>query len=812
MSDNEQNDTPPEDGPENGPEAYGADSIKVLRGLEAVRKRPGMYIGDTDDGSGLHHMVYEVVDNAIDESLAGHADLVKVTLHADGSVSVSDNGRGIPTDIHAEEGVSAAEVIMTQLHAGGKFDQNSYKISGGLHGVGVSVVNALSEWLDLTVWRDGKEHYARFEGGFTVKPLEVVGDADGQKGTRVRFLASDQTFTNTEYNYKTLEHRLRELAFLNSGTRIILRDQRHADVVEQELYYEGGVEAFVRYLDRSKTPITTNPVVINGERDGIVVDVAMWWNESYHENMLIFTNNIPQRDGGTHLAGFRGALTRTINNYATSSGIAKKEKVALTGDDAREGLTCVLSVKVPDPKFSSQTKDKLVSSEVRPAVEGLMNEKLAEWFEEHPIEARLVVSKIVEAAVAREAARKARELTRRKSAMDIASLPGKLADCQEKDPSKSEIFLVEGDSAGGSAKQGRSRYNQAVLPLRGKILNVERARFDRMLGSQEIGTLITALGTGIGREEFNIAKLRYHKVIVMTDADVDGAHIRTLLLTFFYRQMPELIEGGYLYIAQPPLYKVARRGSSRYCKDQGELEDYLTGEGIEGAMLTLGSGAQIVGEDLRRLAEEARRVRDVLSAFPTNYPRFVIEQMAIEGVLRPHISAEEATRVAKRLDSMAPDTERGWQGETTDDGGVRFIRVVRGVAQTHSVDGFALRAAEARRLAAMGPDLAETYATPAKLTRKDREVGIRGPSELIDVIMAEGEKGLALQRYKGLGEMNADQLWETTLDPEARTLLQVRVEHMAEADEIFSKLMGDVVEPRRQFIQDNALSVQNLDI
>jgi DNA gyrase subunit B len=808
MSDNEQN----ENTPEGLLEEYGADSIKVLRGLEAVRKRPGMYIGDTDDGSGLHHMVYEVVDNAIDESLAGHADLVKVTLHADGSVSVSDNGRGIPTDIHAEEGVSAAEVIMTQLHAGGKFDQNSYKISGGLHGVGVSVVNALSEWLDLTIWRDGKEHYARFEGGFTVKPLEVIGDANGEKGTRVRFLASTGTFTNTEYNYKTLEHRLRELAFLNSGTRIVLRDQRHADVVEQELYYEGGVEAFVRYLDRSKTPLTTNPVVIRGERDGISIDVAMWWNESYHENMLIFTNNIPQRDGGTHLAGFRGALTRTINNYAASSGIAKKEKVTLTGDDAREGMTCVLSVKVPDPKFSSQTKDKLVSSEVRPAVEGLMNEKLAEWFEEHPIEARQVVGKIVEAAVAREAARKARELTRRKSAMDVASLPGKLADCQEKDPSKSEIFLVEGDSAGGSAKQGRSRYNQAVLPLKGKILNVERARFDKMLSSLEIGTLITALGTGIGREEFNIAKLRYHKVIVMTDADVDGAHIRTLLLTFFYRQMPELIEGGYLYIAQPPLYKVSRRGSSRYCKDQAELDDYLTGEGIDGAMLTLGSGAQIVGEDLRRLAEEARRVRSVLAAFPTNYPRFVIEQMAIEGVLRPHISAEEATRVAKRLDSIAPDTERGWEGEVTDDGGVRFIRVLRGVAQTHVLDGFALRAAEARRLAAMGPSLSETYATPAKLTRKDREIAVRSPSELIDVIEAEGEKGLALQRYKGLGEMNADQLWETTLDPEARTLLQVRVEHMAEADEIFSKLMGDVVEPRRQFIQDNALSVQNLDI
>jgi len=807
MPDNEQSQTPPE----NAQSEYGADSIKVLRGLEAVRKRPGMYIGDTDDGSGLHHMVYEVVDNAIDETLAGHADLIKVTLHADGSISVSDNGRGIPTDIHSEEGVSAAEVIMTQLHAGGKFDQNSYKVSGGLHGVGVSVVNALSEWLDLTIWRDGREHFVRFEGGDTVKHLEVTGDAEGKKGTLVRFLASDQTFTNTEYSYKALEHRLRELAFLNSGVRIVLRDQRHASVVEQELHYEGGVEAFVRYLDRSKTPLIQNPIIIKGERDGIVLDVAMWWNDSYHENVLAFTNNIPQRDGGSHLAGFRGALTRTINNYAASSGLAKREKVTLSGDDSREGLTCVLSIKVPDPKFSSQTKDKLVSSEVRPVVEGLMNEKLSEWFEENPAEGRQVVGKIVEAALAREAARKARELTRRKTAMDIASLPGKLADCQEKNPAKSEIFLVEGDSAGGSAKQGRSRYNQAVLPLRGKILNVERARFDKMLSSQEIGTLITALGTGIGREEFDISKLRYHKVIVMTDADVDGAHIRTLLLTFFYRQMRELIEGGYLYIAQPPLYKVTRRGSSRYCKDQHELEDYLIGEGSEGAMLTLGSGAQIAGEDLRRLVEEARRVGAVLGAFPTNYPRFVIEQMAIEGVLRPRIGADEAARVAERLDTLSPETERGWQGEVTDDGGVRFTRVLRGVAQTHSVDGFALRAAEARRLAAMSSDLAESYATPATLARKDREVAIRAPSELLDAIMAEGEKGLTLQRYKGLGEMNADQLWETTLDPEARTLLQVRIDHMADADEIFSMLMGDIVEPRRQFIQENALSVENLD-
>ncbi|MEO1492642.1 MAG: DNA topoisomerase (ATP-hydrolyzing) subunit B [Pseudomonadota bacterium] len=802
MADDEQNENETE---------YGADSIKVLKGLEAVRKRPGMYIGDTDDGSGLHHMVYEVVDNAIDEALAGHADLVKVTLHADGSVSVSDNGRGIPTDIHPEEGISAAEVIMTQLHAGGKFDQNSYKVSGGLHGVGVSVVNALSDWLELTIWRDGKEHKARFEHGETTEPLTVVGDADGQKGTRVKFHASDATFTNIEYKFATLEHRLRELAFLNSGVRILLRDQRHSDIREEELYYEGGVEAFVRYLDRSKTALVDMPIIVQGEKDGITVDVAMWWNDGYHENVLCFTNNIPQRDGGTHMAGFRGALTRTINAYVTSSGLAKKEKVQLSGDDAREGLTCVLSVKVPDPKFSSQTKDKLVSSEVRPAVESLMNEKLSEWFEEHPTEARHIIGKIVEAALAREAARKAREMTR-KSAMSVSSLPGKLADCQEKDPSKSELFLVEGDSAGGSAKQGRSRHNQAVLPLRGKILNVERARFDRMLSSQEIGTLITALGTGIGRDEFDVSKLRYHKIIVMTDADVDGAHIRTLLLTFFYRQMPELIEGGYLYIAQPPLYKVSRGKSEVYLKDQPALDDYLVAQGADNAVLKLGSGAEVAGPDLIRVVDEARNARTVLNAFQTSYPRFVLEQMAIEGALTPHPPQEQVDAVAARLDGLAPETERGWTGDVAADGGVRFTRIVRGVTEIRSIDGMALRSAEARKLASMTEGLAETYGAPAMLIRKDQEVAIRAPSELIDVIMAEGEKGIGLQRYKGLGEMNAEQLWETTLDPEARTLLQVRIDQMTEADEIFTKLMGDVVEPRRQFIQENALSVENLDI
>ena len=801
---------------ENGqtPNAYDADSIRVLRGLEAVRKRPGMYIGDTDDGSGLHHMVYEVVDNAIDEALAGFADAVRVVLHADGSVSVTDNGRGIPTDIHREEGVSAAEVIMTQLHAGGKFgeENSAYKVSGGLHGVGVSVVNALSDWLELTIWRDGHEHFARFEMGETAVPLKLVGPSEGKTGTRVKFHASPATFTNIEYKYATLEHRLRELAFLNSGVRIVLRDQRHADVKEQELHYDGGVEAFVRYLDRSKQPLISAPITIRGEREGVIVDAALWWNDGYHENVLAFTNNIPQKDGGTHLAGFRGALTRTINNYVASSGLAKKEKITLAGDDAREGLTCVLSVKVPDPKFSSQTKDKLVSSEVRPAVEGLMYEKLGEWFEENPAEAKAIVGKIVEAALAREAARKARELTRRKTVMDVASLPGKLADCQEKDPAKSELFLVEGDSAGGSAKQGRSRHNQAVLPLRGKILNVERARFDKMLSSQEIGTLITALGTGIGRDEFDIGKLRYHKIIVMTDADVDGAHIRTLLLTFFYRQMPDLIEGGYLFIAQPPLYKVTRGRSEVYLKDQAALEDYLVAQGADGAVLRLGRGGELAGPDLIRVVDEARRVRRVLGAFPTHYPRFVLEQMAIEGAVAPGPGAEVVQRVAARLDGLAPETERGWQGDVTADGGVRFTRVVRGVAEVRSIDGMALRSAEARQLAGFHAALAETYGRPAALVRKDREGAIRAPSELIDVIMAEGEKGIALQRYKGLGEMNAEQLWETTLDPNARTLLQVRIDHMAEADEIFTKLMGDVVEPRRQFIQDNALSVVNLDI
>ena len=796
------------------PEEYGADSIKVLKGLEAVRKRPGMYIGDTDDGSGLHHMVYEVVDNGIDEALAGHADAVNVTIHDDSSISVSDNGRGIPVGIHQEEGVSAAEVIMTQLHAGGKFDSNSYKVSGGLHGVGVSVVNALSDWLELRIWREGKEHIARFEGGFTTKHLEVVGPTD-RTGTEVRFMASTSTFSNLEYSFETLEKRLRELAFLNSGVRIILTDERPAEPLRTELFYEGGVKEFVKYLDRSKSSVMPEPIFITGEKDDIGVEVAMWWNDSYHENVLPFTNNIPQRDGGTHMAGFRGALTRTINNYAQSSGIAKKEKVSFTGDDAREGLTCVLSVKVPDPKFSSQTKDKLVSSEVRPAVEGLVNEKLAEWFEENPQIAKIVVGKIIEAAHAREAARKARDLTRRKTAMDVNFLAGKLKDCSEKDPSKTEVFLVEGDSAGGSAQTGRDRQTQAILPLKGKILNVERARFDRMLGSQEIGNLVMALGTGIGRDEFNIDKLRYHKIVIMTDADVDGAHIRTLLLTFFYRQMPQLIENGHLYIAQPPLYKVSRGKSEVYLKDQAAMEDYLIQQGIDGAMLKQGNGEEITGQDLARVVDLARQMRRVLEAFPTHYPRHILEQAAIAGAFVPGAVDSDlqgvADKVAERLNLIALEWERGWQGRITQDHGVRLARILRGVEEVRTLDGRMLRSGEAKRSGGFTEHLQDVYGTTAKLVRKDRSQLVHGPMDLLEAILAEGEKGLSLQRYKGLGEMNPDQLWETTLDPDARTLLQVKVADMAEADDLFTKLMGDVVEPRREFIQQNALNVANLD-
>ena len=704
---------------------------------------------------------------------------------------------------------------MTQLHAGGKFDSNSYKVSGGLHGVGVSVVNALSVWLELRVWRNGKEHYARFEHGDTVEHLRVVGDANGEKGTEVRFLASTDTFSNLEYSFETLEKRLRELAFLNSGVRIILEDERPIEPLRSELFYEGGVKEFVKYLDRSKSSIMTDPIFMLGERDDIGVEVAMWWNDSYHENVLPFTNNIPQRDGGTHMAGFRAALTRTINNYAQTSGIAKREKVNFTGDDAREGLTCVLSVKVPDPKFSSQTKDKLVSSEVRPAVESLVNEKLAEWFEENPNEAKIIVGKIIEAALAREAARKARELTRRKSALDINFLASKLKDCSEKDPSKTEVFLVEGDSAGGSAQTGRDRRTQAILPLRGKILNVERARFDRMLASQEIGNLVMALGTGIGRDEFNLSKLRYHKIVIMTDADVDGAHIRTLLLTFFYRQMPQLVEAGHLFIAQPPLYKVARGKSEVYLKDQAALDDYLINQGVDGAVLRLGTGAEMAGLDLARVVEEARQLSRVLEAFPTHYPRHILEQAAIAGAFVPGAVDANlqgiADKVADRLNLIALEYERGWSGRITQDLGIRLSRMLRGVEEMRTLDGPMLRSGEARKTGSLTQSLQEVYGTTATLIRKDKNQLIHGPLDLLDAILREGEKGLSLQRYKGLGEMNPDQLWETTLDPDARTLLQVTIDDAAEADDLFTKLMGDVVEPRREFIQNNALNVENLD-
>ncbi|MCX5494983.1 DNA topoisomerase (ATP-hydrolyzing) subunit B [Kaistia dalseonensis] len=799
-------------------EAYGADSIKVLKGLDAVRKRPGMYIGDTDDGSGLHHMVYEVVDNAIDEALAGHADEVQVTLNPDGSCTVRDNGRGIPTDLHAEEGVSAAEVIMTQLHAGGKFDQNSYKVSGGLHGVGVSVVNALSSWLKLTIWRGGKIHQIRFEHGNAVAPLEVVGDWDGRNGTEVTFLPSTETFTKVEFDFETLEHRLRELAFLNSGVHIVLTDRRGVEPRREELLYEGGLEAFVRYLDRTKKPLVPAPITMISERDGITVEVAMWWNDSYHENVLCFTNNIPQRDGGTHLAGFRGALTRQVTGYADSQGISKREKVTLNGDDCREGLTAVLSVKVPDPKFSSQTKDKLVSSEVRPVVENIVNEMLGQWFEEHPGESKTIISKVIEAATAREAARKARELTRRKGALDIASLPGKLADCQERDPAKSEIFIVEGDSAGGSAKQGRNRENQAVLPLRGKILNVERARFDKMLSSEQIGMLIIALGTSIGKDEFAPDKLRYHKIIIMTDADVDGAHIRTLLLTFFFRQMPELIERGHIYIAQPPLYKVTKGRSEQYLKNERALEDYLIDQGVDDASLRLGDGEVRAGADLTAIVNDARAVKHILDSMHTRYDRKVVEQAAIAGALNvdvlndPERALAAAVEVARRLDFISDELERGWTGTLGRDGGYLFEREVRGVREAAMIDAALVDSADARKLDSITARMREIYQTPGIYRRKDLETPIFGPRSLLDAVFAAGRKGIQMQRYKGLGEMNASQLWETTLDPNVRSLLQVRVKEADAADDLFTKLMGDEVEPRRDFIQDNALNVVNLDV
>lgn len=793
---------------------YGADSIKVLKGLDAVRKRPGMYIGDTDDGSGLHHMVYEVIDNAIDESLAGHCDRVLITLNADGSVTVNDNGRGIPVGMHSEEGISAAEVIMTQLHAGGKFDQNSYKVSGGLHGVGVSVVNALSEWLTLRIWREGKEHFIRFRHGVAEKPLEVVGDANGKTGTEVTFLPSPETFTQTVFDYTTLEDRFRELAFLNSGVNLVFRDEREEEAKESVLHYEGGIESFVDWLDRAKTPLFKPAVVVSGEDNGITVEAAIEWTDSYRETTLCFTNNIPQRDGGTHMAGFRAALTRTINNYANDTGLLKKEKVTLNGEDMREGMTCVLSVKVPDPKFSSQTKDKLVSSEVRPVVESRVAEALATWFEENPNDAKKIVGKIVEAATAREAARKARDLTRRKGALDIASLPGKLADCQERDASKSELFIVEGDSAGGSAKQARDRKNQAILPLRGKILNVERARFDRMLNSQEIGTLITAMGTGIGKDEFNIEKLRYHKIVIMTDADVDGSHIRTLLLTFFFRQMPEVVNRGYLYIAQPPLYKVKRGNSSEtYLKDDDAMESYLFDQASKDGSITRNGETLASGEQLRTLLNDLRSAKEAIESLARKTGSFdIVEQAANVGAFDDSVldniekGEKIASTVADRMNAKAGKNRDGWVGSFTPVGGYLFERNLRGIVDRHRISAEQIRSTEAVRLNKKADLLNDYFAQGIVFNHKgEKFASAQGAYTLLNECMKAGRKGTQISRYKGLGEMNPEQLWETTLDPNARTLLQVSVQDAIKADEIFTRLMGDVVEPRREFIQDNAL-------
>jgi len=799
-------------------DAYDAASISVLKGLEAVRKRPGMYIGDTDDGSGLHHMAFEIIDNAVDEAQAGFATSCSLTLNGDGSVTVRDDGRGIPTDMHVEEGVSAAEVVLTRLHAGGKFNQNSYKVSGGLHGVGAAVVNALSEWMVVRIWRQGQEHTIRFEHGETVDPLRVVGPSTEPSGTEVTFKPSSGTFTKTEFDYNTLERRLRELAFLNSGLRIALRDERHTPAQESLLHYEGGLVAFVEWLDRSKTPVLSEPVSVTTEESqvGIRVEFAVTWNDSFHETMLCFTNNIPQRDGGTHLAGFRQALTRIVSKYA--EGMGKKESLALVGEDMREGMTAVLSVKVPDPKFSSQTKDKLVSSEVQPVVQAAVADTIGHWFETHPKEAKIIIGKVMDAAAAREAARKARELTRRKGVLDVSTLPGKLADCQERDPAKSEIFIVEGDSAGGSAKQGRDRKFQAILPLKGKILNVERARFDRMLGSAEIGTLITALGTGIGRGEpeqggFDIRKLRYHRINIMTDADVDGSHIRTLLLTFFFRQMPELIERGHLYIAQPPLYRAKRGNEERYLKDDAALDDYLLDKALAETRLRYGDGHEQAGEAMRGelawLREAAARVRGLAVSVPS----WIIEQAAIAGALLsdPAAATRHGADLVTRLNAASAPTERTWVA-TADDRGLHFARTVRGVAERYTLDPAALRSSEARWLADRAEALQTRFAEPATLIFDRTEAKAAGPATAFDRILAQGRKGLAIQRFKGLGEMNPDQLWKTTLDPEYRTLLQVRVGDVEDAAQMFSTLMGDVVEPRRDFIVGNALKVANLDV
>jgi DNA gyrase subunit B len=799
-------------------DAYDASSISVLRGLDAVRKRPGMYIGDTDDGSGLHHMAFEIIDNAVDEAQAGFADRVEIVLNGDGSVTVRDNGRGIPTDIHAEEGVSAAEVVLTRLHAGGKFNQNSYKVSGGLHGVGAAVVNALSEWMEVRIWREGKEHFMRFRNGEAEAPLAVIGNGGRPSGTEVSFKPSPATFTRTEFDFALLERRLRELAFLNSGLTIVLRDERHAPAQETAMRYDGGLVAFVEWLDRAKSPVFSPPIDVRAADDaqGIRLEFALAWNDSFHETMLCFTNNIPQRDGGTHLAGFRAALTRVVTKYA--EGLGKKEQLQLVGDDMREGMTAVLSVKVPDPKFSSQTKDKLVSSEVQPAVQAAVSDALGHWFETHPKEAKSVVQKVMDAASAREAARKARELTRRKGVLDISTLPGKLADCQERDPAKSELFIVEGDSAGGSAKQGRDRKFQAILPLKGKILNVERARFDRMLGSQEIGTLITALGTGIGRAEpeqggFDVAKLRYHRIVIMTDADVDGSHIRTLLLTFFFRQMPQLIERGHLFIAQPPLYRAKRGNEERYLKDDRALEDYLLDKALADARLTYASGSAYEGEELRAeinwLREASLRLRRLSAVVPIA----LLEQVAVAGALTPDANraAAAAQTLAQRLDAVSAPTEKGWV-VAADGSGLTLGRVVRGVTEKYTLDPASLRSAEARWLAERAEALSSKFGEPARLKLDKDEVSVAGPATAYERILGQGRRGLTIQRFKGLGEMNPDQLWQTTLDPAARTLLQVKIGDAEDAGQVFSTLMGDVVEPRREFIVGNALKVANLDV
>jgi len=799
-------------------DAYDASSISVLRGLDAVRMRPGMYIGDTDDGSGLHHMVFEIIDNAVDEAQAGFASICEVELNGDGSVTVRDDGRGIPVDIHVEEGVSATEVVLTRLHAGGKFNQNSYKVSGGLHGVGAAVVNALSEWMEVRIWRDGFEHFIRFRHGDAEAPLARVGVQTRHNGTEVTFKPSAETFTHLEFDLAVLERRLRELAFLNSGLAILLRDERHAPASEMRFHYEGGLIAFVAWLDRAKTAVFTPPIYTSAEANGsgIRVEFALSWNDSFHETMLCFTNNIPQRDGGTHLAGFRQALTRVVTRYA--EGMGKKDSLSLVGDDMREGMTAVLSVKAPDPKFSSQTKEKLVSSEVQPAVQSVVADAVGHWFETHPKEARGIIQKVMDAASAREAARKARELTRRKGVLDISTLPGKLADCQERDPSKCEIFIVEGDSAGGSAKQGRDRKFQAILPLKGKILNVERARFDRMLGSAEIGTLITALGAGIGRAEseqggFDIAKLRYHRVVIMTDADVDGSHIRTLLLTLFFRQMPELIEHGHLYIAQPPLYRAKRGNEERYLKDDAALERYLLDKALGEARLTYANGRLLQGAELREEASWLREAAGRLRRLTPDIPVALLEQAAIAGAVTPDTAQATAAaqRLVQRLDAISLPAERGWK-VAVDTHGLTLARTVRGVAEVHTLSASALRSAEARWLAERAALLERCFGTPATLKLDKEEVSVAGPASAFERILAQGRRGLTIQRFKGLGEMNPDQLWKTTLDPAARTLLQVKVGDVEDAGQVFATLMGDVVEPRREFIVGNALKVANLDV